>query len=387
MANIKVKSDNTARQITFDGKDKNHGCGNNLYLRVRPSSKTWIFITKRNGKRIVKTIGTFPEVNYKTAMRKALALKSDIGAELQSSKIKDLVQQYLDRVIFGTENKRGRPHRRGKENLHYWEFITKELGHLNIDSLNADHLEKLLRDFKASRRTDARGNGSRAADVLYSTLKTFLMHPTIARRITGKNPIEAVDRFVTGYKNKPRQRVLTDDEIHHIFTLDHKNANVLRFCLLTGLRISETRHGHQDGDFWIVPAEFSKNGVAHWVYLTDLAKAQLPLARQTDTNVQAWLKRYLTNLGYSDDERYTAHDLRRTFATRLNDYKRDTDEANTVGLVQPFIIEKCLNHKLDGVMAVYNQAEYRAQRIEAAKIMTQIINEIVNKKLDSEKNK
>ncbi len=49
--------------------------------------------------------------------------------------------------------------------------------------------------------------------------------------------------------------------------------------------------------------------------------------------------------------RYTPHDLRRTMATRLSDLG-----------VMPHVIEKMLNHQMEGVMAVYNRAEYLEER-------------------------
>jgi len=30
--------------------------------------------------------------------------------------------------------------------------------------------------------------------------------------------------------------------------------------------------------------------------------------------------------------------------------------------VEPYIVEKCLNHKMSGVMAIYNHAEYLPQK-------------------------
>lgn len=51
---------------------------------------------------------------------------------------------------------------------------------------------------------------------------------------------------------------------------------------------------------------------------------------------------------------FRPHDLRRTCATRLN----------TLGVL-PHIAEKILNHSMQGVMAVYNRADYEVERIEA----------------------
>jgi len=67
---------------------------------------------------------------------------------------------------------------------------------------------------------------------------------------------------------------------------------------------------------------------------------------------RAWLRRWCQRERISPA--FRPHDLRRTCATRLN----------TLGVL-PHIAEKILNHTMQGVMAVYNRAEYEAERIEA----------------------
>ena len=50
-------------------------------------------------------------------------------------------------------------------------------------------------------------------------------------------------------------------------------------------------------------------------------------------------------LGHS--EPWTLHDLRRTFATTLNNMG-----------IAPHVVEQLLGHSLGGVMAVYNRSQY-----------------------------
>ena len=52
--------------------------------------------------------------------------------------------------------------------------------------------------------------------------------------------------------------------------------------------------------------------------------------------------------------RSAPHDLRRTCATRLNALA-----------VLPHVAEKILNHTMQGVMAVYNRADCKTERVEA----------------------
>jgi hypothetical protein len=105
----------------------------------------------------------------------------------------------------------------------------------------------------------------------------------------------------------------------------------------------------------------SKNHRAHWVALSRQALAllrgqdqsrELIFGTATDTAVQAWLRRWCERERISPA--FRPHDLRRTCATRLN----------TLGVL-PHIAEKILNHTMQGVMAVYNRADYEAERIDA----------------------
>ncbi len=378
MTTVKITSDTKVSKLTFDGKAKDYGIGDGLYIRVRPSSKTWLFKRKINGKRKVKTIGQFPDIKINEAKRKALQLKNELSSAISSTKIKEVAERYYETSIIGTVNKKGKPHKRPHMTWRYLQILVDEYGHLNIDSITPDQIERLIMNYKNSIAKNGRGDGARAANQCFITLKTFMKTVSVARLFSGTNPIDLVNPNIAVYSyDNGRDRVLTDDEIRMIFESEHPNARTLRFILLTGLRISETRHGYLDGDYWRLPKEFSKNEIEHWSYLPPLAKAQLPLPRMTDTNLQAWLRRWLESKGYSQQSRFTPHDLRRTFSTRLHDHNRDTDQADTIGDIPPYIVEKCLNHKLSGVMAVYNRAEYKAQRIEAAKLMEQIVNEIL----------
>jgi integrase len=204
--------------------------------------------------------------------------------------------------------------------------------------------------------------GARTADSLRSNLRKIFAYGVELGYID-INPMNDVSRRVAGYTPAPRDRVLSDDEIRLVWDETHPSASLLRFLLLTGLRIGEAQQGHRDGDRWIVSADISKNGRAHWVYLTQTALEQFPLPSLTPTGVQAWLRRWCDRNKIIP--RFVPHDCRRTAATRM--------AGNSVA---PFIVERLLNHTLEGVMQVYNRAEYEQERIEAAKVLERILLEI-----------
>ena len=103
---------------------------------------------------------------------------------------------------------------------------------------------------------------------------------------------------------------------------------MLRFLLATGLRIGEAYNGHREGQYWVVPVGAAKNRGCAPRLVGDLALAQIEQRPWTGRAVvQAWVTAHAGG--------WTAHDLRRTFATRINGMG-----------AAPHVVEKMLNHTL-----------------------------------------
>lgn len=316
------------------------GCGNGLWLRVRTSGrKTFIIRRKQAGKTKIVTLGNWPTLSLKEAARKTATTTTPSDATMA-----DLLESYRAAVIA--------KHRRPKQFDAYERRIATAIGRKRVSEVTAKTLAALVADSKDT---------PRAADSLRSHLRAmFAMAIELGWRTD--NPAAVIGARVTGYKYEPRTRTLTPDEIRELWAWDNKNAALLRFLLLTGLRISEGQQGRRDGDFWRLG--HTKNGKAHWVFLSKTAAAQLASPFDTSpTNVQAWVRR---KQKFSPDA-WTPHDLRRTFATLAMDAG-----------VQPHVVEKCLNHALEGMLRVYAHAEMTEERIAAAKTVERVVIEIVN---------
>mgnify|MGYP000326530091 CR=1 FL=1 len=350
--------------LSYCGHDKDYSIAHGLYVRVRKASKVWIYRGTIQGKSRVKTIGKFPDITSEAAKQAALQYRQDFKVLDNDDTVKTFIKKYYDDCILGNKNKRGQPHKRPKQAKRYLDQIEVKFGTKRIDSISRRQLITYLEEY--SKR------GARTGDVMRNHLKAVFGFAVFHSMIK-TNPMLEVDSRVTGYRAVSRDRVLSDKEIKLVFSCTHKNGGLLRFLLLTGIRIGEANHCYQDGDLFRIKAEHTKNGKPHWVYLTETAKAQFPLPHTCNENIQSWLRRWLEKEGYAQDQRFTPHDLRRTFATRLNNYQRNTDIADSVGAVPPYIVEKMLNHTLDGVMQVYNRAEYQEQRIEAHKLLEKIL--------------
>lgn len=335
-------------------KDRWLNDGNGLYLRVRSTGgKTWIIRGKVAGKTQIITLGDYdPEVRGLTWAREKAGSRVS-GAQT----VGDLMDKYLAEVVVGGK----RPHRRPHFVEGYFRRVRPAIGKRKVQDVETSELVELIQRYATQR-------GVRAADQLRGHLRSMLGYGVELGWI-GRNPLQDVSRRVSGYEARHRTRVLDDTEIRKLWSEASPSARVLRFLLLTGLRIGEAQQGHQDGDRWIVPASISKNKKPHWVYLPDQAKAQLPLPACSPTNVQAWLRRWCERQEIVPA--FTPHDTRRTAATRMQDERLGADK------VPVFIVERVLNHTLEGVMAVYNRAEYVDERIDAAKKLERVVLAVV----------
>ena len=348
------------KALKWEG-DRRIGLGNNLYLNFRKNSKTFIVRLQQNEKNQIITLGKHPELSLKEARIKAMKLmtKNDVS----SITLSQLKEKYWNEVISFQSKV-------PKQVIGYLNNIEKEFGNRKVIDITRSMLVRFIQNYSESRE-------ARSADRVRSYLKQLFGYGVELGYIDD-SPMRAVTKRVTGYKSVERTRVLNNYEIRMIWSWRNnctgwkkteENVRLIKFLLLTGLRISEAREGYQDGDKFRIDDTKGKHPIGqtrpHWVYLSEAAKSLLPLPLCTATNIQAWLRRKLINEGI--EPRFTPHDCRRTFATLANDNG-----------VMPHIVEKCLNHKLEGMMAVYNHAEYEAERIECAKQVEKAILKIIN---------
>jgi len=199
----------------------------------------------------------------------------------------------------------------------------------------------------------------------------------VQRGIIDASPAVAIDKPA---KETRRDRVLSENEIRafwsgldkSIMTEDVRTA--LRLCLVTVQRRGEVagmRRSEIDGDWWIIPKERSKNGKAHRVPLSPLAKRLIAHAsgddflfpsprkkgqygEQIPIEARALTNAITKNRHLIDTERFCTHDLRRTAATKIAELG-----------VPRFDIAKILNHSDYAVTAVYDHYAYDAEKKKA----------------------
>ena len=355
---VPALSENIVKSLAWEGKDRRILDGQGLYLNLRRNSKTWIIRKKYRGKNRIITLGKWPALSCKQARLDARQYADE--SNISRKTVSELISEYRTDVVY--------PESKVPQQVDmYLNHIEMALGRLRIIAVKRAQLVYFIKQYSHE-------HGARSADRVRAYLRQLFGYGVELGYITGANPMDGVTVRVTGYKYVSRSRTLTPDEIRMVWAWKNPDkgqqnvedfARIIKFLLLTGFRISEALAGYVDGDKFRIDDSKGKKHEArpHWVHLTEQALALLPLPKRNPTNIQAWLKRQLDAAGIED--RFTPHDCRRTFATLANDNG-----------AQPFIVERVLNHKMQGVMAIYNRAEYEAERIECAEIVDAAIREI-----------
>lgn len=316
----------TPTKDTLDGDDATRG----LYLRRYSSGRrTWLYRTRKGGSWRTENLGEWPGINLAAARAKATALGTATLPDAMT--FGALLGEWYDRRI--------EPNYRVTKNIAtYVDRGRLWLGNVKLTQLTTATLVQKLQAYADVSPV--------AANRCLSNWKLSLDYAVECGYLTN-NPLARTTTRVVGGTEAGRSRTLTDAEIVAMW---RSGETLLRFLLLTGLRISEAQTGYRDGDRW--RCDRTKNGKAHWVHLPALAAAQIEPWTTSPTSVQAKLGRWCKR---ERIEHFTPHDLRRTCATRMA----------ALGIPAQ-TVEKCLNHSLQGVLAVYNQHDYAAERVEAA---------------------
>ena len=370
-----------------------------LQLRVRAKtggfSRTWLLRFKFKGEETRILIGHFPQTTLDSARGEARRLRElaaqgidprrararrrerpaplGVSADIAYSDkhtVDYLVCEFVERYL--------RPHRKRPE---WAEAILKRdvlpaWRGRDARSINPGEVVEML-DGIVARGSPVAAN--RAAS-LVSQLFRFGIH----RRIVTTSPVQLLYR--PGGKEKPRERVLSDEELAAFLrapltcTRYERLAHVITTLLLTGQRRGElaaARWAEIDlqARTWTIPDENAKGGRGHVVPLSDWAVQEfaalkreaegspsvLPAAPGADRPINAKqlsrsLAKCLGRFKARGIGAFTLHDLRRTCRTGLSRLK-----------VEPHIAERVLNHVQPGVVGVYDRFAYIDEKREALK--------------------
>ena len=352
-----------------------------LGIRVMPSgSKSWIFRYTLHGKRQKMTLGKYPAISLKQArdlLLKAQELKEQGINPIEHQKQEKSREIYTVEKLF-TDWYNAYIVKNRKRPLDVKKQIDADiiplLGHKALETLQTIDITRSL-DVIVNRGAPILANR------ILSSLKQAFNY-AVSRGNIQQNPAASIRAKDIGGTERPSERFLTLDEIRTIWQFLDSNQcqmslqtkSAIKIVILTGVRTAEIRlaqwsHIDFSNSIWTIPPEHNKGKVTVKIHLSQLAKAVLQelkaisyssfvlpgLIKNKPLDENALPRAIRRIQGRISIPEWTAHDLRRTFATQLGE-ALDVD---------PVVIEKCLGHKMPRIMATYNKNEMLPQRKEA----------------------
>ncbi len=364
-----------------------------LYVEVFPTGGlVWRFRYRLNGKQEKLTLGKYPALTLKNARLKrdeaaqAAAMGKSPAQQKQLTKVAsaegttvaEFGERFFREVVSKDRKDITMPRR------YFDKSIVPAIGAKRVGDVTTDDVRSII-----WRKKDE-GFDAAAGD-MRGVLKRLFDYAMTAGLI-GVNPVLALPmRHV--HKARARDRALSNEEIR-LFLQAVAASNIrrqfkvgLRLIFMTMVRKSElllARWEHVDFERaeWNIPAENSKTGKPHIVFLSRQALAEFGVLRAlaggselvlpgrgsltkpfAHNSINDALKVSLRGCAVPA---FTIHDLRRTASTHLHEKGWASD-----------VVEKALNHTIGGVRGVYNRAEYAPQRREMLQFWADYVEQLM----------
>lgn len=353
----------------------------------------WPNATKNSGyEQVWFDLGNYPQMSLKQAREDAIkwkrlvkegkdpriVRKTAVSENLNKVTVGYLVEEWFTKVC-AVEKKNAQKLYKGPLD----KYVVSQFGDLPWDDVTLQGWLKMLEQVKA--KYPIRSNQ------LLTSIKQIGKW-AIKRNFITENPLQNIGAKDLGIIKVPRERALSNIELHYVIRaldecrMSRKNALLVYLLLFFGCRTQELRcaeRSHFDFDkmIWTVPPELNKvsrkeKPAAIQRPIIDEIKPYIEAAFNlsgsnkymfTNENSDKVMGRTCTlplprhicnyskkHLAYEIED-FTCHDLRRTARTNWSE------------LTQPHVSEKMLGHKLGGVFETYDKHSYLKEQAEAYK--------------------
>lgn len=365
-----------------------------LGLRVSSDgTKTWDLRYRVGGRRRRATLGRYPEVRLGKARELALAELGKVAegqdpqAKRKATKLgqisarngtfRRLAEDYLQ---YARENRKTSV---AEDERQLRKDVLPKWSTRPVSEITRQDVGRVLDRIK-NRGALVQANRTRT---LLGTIFNYALSDEKWEGLITANPALQVKKPLR--RETPRERVLSEKEIMRFWAVleafDPVIAATFKLQLVTaqrGIEVRTMRWSDVDSDWWTIPAERTKNGRQHRVFLSPQAQGAIDELRLL-TGDSRWVlassrradqpvgklnkaKERLTELAQLED--FRPHDLRRTAATFMGKLA-----------VKPDVIGRVLNHTDHGVTArVYNRYNYDAEIRDALALWGERLGAIIS---------
>lgn len=363
-----------------------------LTLRVSSTgSMTWNlrYTIKRSVKPQQRvTLGPYPQISLKDARARARdivdAAQQGIDLIEQENRQKDAEikkkQKENENTVTALVDRYMNDYRQSNRQTSYKvalsqvNFIKQHLGDMPVAAVKRGDVMRML-ELKGRTITANRIWARMSTFLSWCVTKELIEH-NVCRDVTRRD----LQKAYVLKKEKPRERVLTDDELKAVYrTFDKYGYPAglgMKLILMTGCRRDEVFesvwpwYSLEAGEM-VIPGSFYKTGRTHFVPLSTQAIDIVQQAKGFSKSQYAFTGTKLTDRPFASfgkliiDMRrdsgvsdWTPHDLRRTVRTKMAE----------LGVLDE-IAERVIGHAVGtSVSRVYNHYEYKDERIEAIRL-------------------
>ena len=420
--NLKVKE---VENATIEQGEKLLADGDCLFLRVRPDSKTWLFIYRHEGGRQKMSLGHYPTVGLASARDKADILRKQLAdgidpfeerarleteardakaaAKARPQTVGALFDLFVSKELVHRKEKNGKTRGRKDDGEFARSLFKKDVR----PRIGGTRLEALRRADVVAILDDIRDRGApRVAGIVLADLRQMFRW-AIDREIVVADPTAGLDksRWDT---STARDRALTEAEIKLLAkampdTLSADSQRMVWLMLSTCCRVGEISTAAWSdvdlaGSSWVIPAEHSKNGKPHAISLSPFALGQFQALRDDAAAADKEADREPSPWVFPARHR-GSHVCPKSLSKQVADRQRERDamsrrsaDIDALALpggkwtphdlrrtgatlmvslgVLPDVVERCLNHTEENSMKrTYQRYDYQAEKREAWRLL------------------
>ena len=346
--------------------------GLTVYHR-KTGTLSFVFRYRYNGKQQNLSLGTYPLMSLSEARQQAVECKKVLAGGqdpklerllekekiLQAVTVKQALDYWIDN--YAAKNRSNHEKHRAQFEKHVYPYI----GHIPLDKCETRHWVKVFDDITNGKHHRA---APKASGYILQNAKQALKYCR-NRQFAKSNALDDLNITDVAEHQQKKDRVLSWAELLDVLYWTtslranwyYKNLVYLLIvfgCRTQELRLSTVDEWDLNEMVWTVPKRHSKTGseikrpipVSIKPYIEELLEdtnaGELLLGTMKRPEAVSGYGRTLWKL-LGHNAPWTLHDLRRTFATMMNDLG-----------IEPYIVEQLLGHALAGVMAVYNHSHH-----------------------------